>query len=73
MEGFETIDDHLEKIVAIIKRDVVKDVMSQDVRVLNQKTVFYKFWCWFWYRHLFEYDVCLRCGAVRKHTTKNRE
>ena len=48
------------------RKEVLND-LDDHVRleVINQKTRFQKFWCWFMYGHIFENDVCLRCGKIK--------
>ena len=43
------------------------DQYNIDLDVVNQHTVFGKFWCWLVYRHLYKNGVCARCGKVQKH------
>lgn len=65
-EEHDKFKELLYELQESIRTKLLEEFTAEDIAVMKQKTVFYKFYCWFVYRHLYKDGVCLRCGKILK-------
>lgn len=62
--------DDLKEFLELHRQYVLANMEEVDSEVENQKSRFYKFWCWLKYGHLVKKNKkeCSRCGKVINET-----